>query len=173
MLRVAALSLDRESAFRKMVKDYLAHDPENGNFYSKGIGDFAAYVRRLEHDEAGVDLPDGIVPCSHRWLFTEDDEIGAIVRIRHTIDHPFLNSVGGHIGYDVPPSQRGKRYAVEALQAGLVVARKLGIDEVLVCADADNIASCRTIERCGGVLEKEFISEHWPTPVRRYWVKTR
>ncbi len=171
-MKAWAPSEEFERGFRAMVDDYLAHDPENGESYIKGVLNFASYVERLRLDEEGIDMPEGLVPCTHRWLIDSSGNICAVVRIRHHIDHPFLNSVGGHIGYDVPFSQRGNRYAMAALQAGLLVARERGLDEVLVCADAENAASCRTIERCGGLLEKEFLSEYWPIPVRRYWVKT-
>ncbi len=171
-MEVRQPSEEFEGAFRALVDDYLSHDPENGESYIEGIKNFSAYVRRLKLDEEGVDMPEGLVACTHRWLVDSDGNIVAVVRTRHHIDHPFLNSVGGHIGYDVPFSQRGNRYSIEALRAGLEVANELGLSEVLVCADAENAASCRTIERCGGVLEKEFLSEHWPIPVRRYWIST-
>lgn len=170
-MRAVQLSLEYEEAFLAMVDDYRLNDPANGESYLDGFLDFGGYASRLVLDELGINMPEGLVPCTHRWLLTDSGEIGAIVRIRHTIDHPFLNSVGGHIGYDVPPAQRGKRYSIAALLHGIDVARELGLTEVLVCADADNEASCRTIVRCGGVLEKEFLSEHWPTPVRRYWIQ--
>lgn len=156
-----------------MLDDYDALDPENGGSYSFARTNFAAYIRGLHDEEQGFNLSVGYVPCSHRWLLDEIGDIAAIVRIRHNIDTPFLNSVGGHIGYDVPPSQRGKRYSIAALNAGLKEAKEIGLARVLVCADASNVASCRTIEGCGGVLEKEFMSEHWPTPVRRYWIETK
>jgi predicted acetyltransferase len=51
----------------------------------------------------------------------------------------------------------------------LVEARAaLGVDRVLIPCLADNLASARTIERNGGVLEGIRDGEHGP--VRRYWV---
>jgi predicted acetyltransferase len=44
----------------------------------------------------------------------------------------------------------------------------LGVDRVLVPCLADNVASARTIEHCGGVLEGIRTTEHGP--VRRYWI---
>jgi len=152
-----------------MLADYSANDPENGEWYETGRADFAAYVRHLEDQEAGRPLPEGLVPCSHRWLI-QDGEIVAIVRIRHHIDTPFLREEGGHIGYDVPPRYRGRRFAVAALQSGLEVARKLGLSSVRMFANTDNPASWRTIERCGGVLEAERYSDHYACLVRRYRV---
>lgn len=152
-----------------MLDDYDARDPENGASYAEARNDFPAYVRRLQDDERGVGLAGDRVPESHRWL-VEDGEIVAIVRVRHHIHHPHLAQIGGHIGYDVPPSQRGRGHAVAALRAGLARAAELGIPRVLVCADAANLASWRAIERCGGVLEREFFAPTENLLVRRYWI---
>ena len=168
-LKVIEPSLDYEDAFLRLLADYEHNDPENGGSYLFAATNFELYVRGLYDEEAGFNLPEGIVPCSHRWLVDEDGNILAVVRVRHTLENPFLSEVGGHIGYDVPPSQRGHRYAMTVLKAGLETAKEIGLKQVLVCCDANNIPSRKTIENCGGVLEKEFYSEYWPIPVRRYW----
>lgn len=52
------------------------------------------------------------------------------------------------------------------LRAVLPLARDLGIDAALLTCDADNLASRRTIERNGGVLEDVRGQK------QRYWVPT-
>ncbi len=47
-------------------------------------------------------------------------------------------------------------------------ARSLGLDRVLAVCAVDNVASVRTIERCGGVFEG--IADTRFGPVRRYWI---
>jgi predicted acetyltransferase len=153
--------------FLDMLADYQRRDPANGAFYQAATADFQAYLLRLEQDEQGVDLPVGYVPCSHRWLIA-GDALVAVVRIRHHISNPYLSAEAGHIGYDVAPSWRRLGYGIAALQAGLAVARKLQIPRVLLCADSDNPASWRTIERCGGTLECEELSVHAAKTFRRY-----
>jgi predicted acetyltransferase len=49
-------------------------------------------------------------------------------------------------------------------------ARKLGLDRVLIVCEGGNIASAKTIEHHGGVLEDARHTEHGV--MRRYWVKT-
>lgn len=49
-------------------------------------------------------------------------------------------------------------------------ARKLGIDRVLVTCDDDNVASARTMEANGGVLENKLYVESEKQTVRRYWI---
>ena len=154
-----------------MLDDYRAHDPENGEYYAPARDDFSAYVQRLLDEEQGINLPVGVVPCSHRWIFNEFDACVGVVRIRHNIDTEFLTNEAGHIGYDVAPSFRGRGYGVVCLQAGLGVARELGIDRVLLYADTDNPASWKVIERCGGILDDERSSPHYGVLVRRYWIQ--
>lgn len=60
-------------------------------------------------------------------------------------------------------------YATEILRQSLIVARAVGIDRVLVTCDEGNVASARTIERCGGVLESVVAIDGGPAK-RRYWI---
>ena len=120
--------------------------------------------------ERGIDLPKDSVPSSNRWLIDEAGEIVGVVRVRHNIDTPFLAEEAGHIGHDVPPGKRGRGYGEACLRAGLAEARRLGLPGVLLRASADNLASLRIIEACGGVFEREFQSEFFGCVVRRYWI---
>ena len=164
------LDQTHHSAFLCMLDDYAANDPEPGKSYEKGRESFDTFLQYLDFDERGIDLPAGIVPCSHRWLIDEDGEIVGIVRTRHSIDTPLLFDEVGHIGYDVPPAHRGNGYGIKSLEAGLQAARDVGLTKVLVCADEANPPSWRTIERCGGVFERSYWSDYWNCQVRRYWI---
>ncbi len=154
-----------QAAFLQMLDDYEAHDPENARQYRAARSDFADYVRSLLEDERGWI---GVVPCSHRWLVSSKGAIVGMVRVRHQLLTEFLANEVGHIGYDVPPSWRGRGLGVAALRAGLDHARELGLAQVILYADTDNPASWRTIERCGGVLESEHHSSYYHCLVRRY-----
>ena len=160
-----------ESAFVAMVADFDAHDPQHAGFYAAAKTDFARYVRELLDEERGVNLKEGWVPCTHRWLVEPNGAVVGVTRLRHHIDTPFLASEAGHIGYDVAPSSRGKGYGVLALEVALREARRLGIDRVLLVADESNAASRRVIERCGGELEAVVFSQHWNQRVCRYWIQ--
>lgn len=118
---------------------------------------------RLFAWESYADFLDMIVTDvtnSSRWVnstlffFMQDDGILGAIQIRHHIDHPHLRESGGHIWYSLRPSARGKWYAQEMLSLGLIEAKKLGIDTVMISAHEDNPASWRTIESCGWILQK-------------------
>ena len=43
-----------------------------------------------------------------------------MIDIRHHINHPVLSTIGGHIGYSIRPSERGKGIGTEMLKKALV-----------------------------------------------------
>ena len=125
---------------------------------------FAAWVHkrlRLIHP-AGNPCPDA-KHGSPRWIVEDGRVLGGIV-LRHVFDDDI-----GQIGYGVRPSARRRGLAGWALGEMLKEARALGLDRVLIPCLADNIASARTIERNGGVLERIRDTEHGRR-VRRYWI---
>jgi predicted acetyltransferase len=172
LMIVTKLGLRHREAFQRMLEDYASYDPKNGEFYARRREDFPAYVQSLDDEEHGLNIRSGWVPCSHRWLLDDMGAIVGIVRVRHNLNNPFLAEEIGHIGYDVPPSFRGRGYGIACLQVGLDTARTLHLERVLVCADTDNPASWRVIEHCGGVLEVERYSPHYKKMFRRYWIET-
>jgi predicted acetyltransferase len=133
---------------------------------------FADWVARLL-DAENAPEKDGIVPCTFRWITEGSRYVGAIA-FRHHLTPALLNS-GGHIGYGVRPSDRGRGAATWALQelcARLSAqAEPDGIlpNRVLLTCDDSNAASAKTIERCGGVLEDVRTDEDGRL-FRRYWI---
>jgi len=128
---------------------------------------FAAWVERLrrESDPSTV-MEEGLVHATYWWIVDDVGYLGAI-SLRHTLND-FLLRAGGHIGYGVRPSARRRGLATWALGAVLPEARALGLERVLVTCDDANVASARTIESNGGVLEDVRETELGQT--RRYWI---
>jgi predicted acetyltransferase len=125
---------------------------------------FAAWVTRLnDQSDPAKPLEPGRVHCTYRWIVEDDRVLGAIA-LRHE-----LNGFG-HIGYGIRPSARRRGLATWALGRILGEARSLGLDRVLVICAVDNLASARTIEHQGGVLDE--IRDTELGVVRRYWIKT-
>ncbi len=127
------------------------------------------YFARVEGMRAGTLATRSGVPMSTFWLLDDADEIIGVSGLQHRLT-PSLRQFGGHIGYAVRPSARGRGFGTALLAATLAEAREMGIDEVVVTCDADNIPSRRVIERCGGVLEAEERVPQWPVLVRRYLI---
>ena len=157
-------------AFLAMLDDFAEHDPHNTDYYAPARDDFEAYVRSLIDEERGLNLRDGWVPCTHRWLVTSDNAVAGVTRLRHCLDTPFLLQDGGRIGYDVAPAYRGRSYGHIALRVSLQEAARRGISRVLLYASEDNPASRAVIERAGGVLGSVAYSEFWKERVCKYWL---
>lgn len=168
-----APDIGREAAFLEMLADFEANDPGNAPFYAIARTDFGAYVQSLLDEEQGLNLREGWVPCSHRWLLDEADRLVGVTRLRHHIDTPFLAENGGHIGYDVAPSHRGRGFGTYALRVALDLAAERGLTRVLLYAAETNTPSRAVIERCGGVLEAIRYSEVWDERLCKYWVAVR
>lgn len=128
---------------------------------------FSAWVGRLaDKGDVSVPVAPGRVHADYWWIAEDDTYLGCIT-LRHGLND-FLLRVGGHVGYAVRPSARGRGLAAWALRSLLPRARELGLERLLVtCAD-DNAASARTIENVGGSLED--VRENELRRTRRYWI---
>ena len=81
---------------------------------------------------------------------------GCDLRIGHN-DKTYL---GGNIGYAVNEEYRGHHYAAKACELLFMLARKHGMDHVIITCDPVNAASNRTCERLHGeYLETADIPE--------------
>lgn len=61
---------------------------------------------------------------------------------------------GGNIGYRVEEPYRGRHYAGKACHLLFGLARRHGLDFLIITCNPDNVASRRTCEYAGGVLER-------------------
>lgn len=131
--------------------------------------DFDTYFSEIESRAAGSDLSPGRVPESQFWLVSESRILGRS-KLRHHLNAA-LEKEGGHIGYDIRPSERRKGLGTLILKLTLEKARTIGLERVLVTCDADNAGSAKVIENNGGILVSEGVSEKTERPILRYWIR--
>ena len=112
----------------------------------------------------------GVAVPSHVYVAVRksDDKVVGVIDLRHHINHPILGTWGGHCGYSVRPSERGKGYAKEMLRLNLQNAKAMGIEKLLVTCNVNNVASEKTILANGGVFEKTIDVDG--ETMKRYWV---
>lgn len=163
-----------KDSFLQAVKEYASMEAgEREKIYQKEVQEqgenLPAYIKKLAGESEGKNLPEGFVPQSTYWLIDGDEFIGRI-NIRHTLT-PHLLKEGGHIGYYIRPSKRKQGYGKKILELALPLAKKLGIDRVLVTCDVNNTGSRKIIESSGGKLEDIIeISKERPQKCR-YWIE--
>lgn len=166
-LRLIDPTPDLELEFREMAAEWQEAGVDK---HADASGDFAAYVETLERQKDAQELPPNRVPASTFWLVAADGRIVGTSRLRHWLV-PHLEVEGGHIGYDVRPSERKQGYGTVLLALTLEKARDLGLAEVLVTCDRDNVASVRVIEKNGGREIGRGISDRTGKVVNRYRIE--
>ena len=100
------------------------------------------------------------VQASTYFSVRADGVVVGCIELRHTLNES-LAVIGGHIGFSVIPEERRNGYATEMLKLVLAVAKRTGID---------NIASCKTVEKCGGKKEQEDAFVLDSEPYYKYWI---
>jgi predicted acetyltransferase len=131
--------------------------------------DFPKMVGRLRGFSVGREVPEGFTAHSTYWLVRNGVEVVGVSNFRHTLT-PRLERDGGHIGYGVRPSTRGKGYGSILLAKTLAVAKSWGLAKVLLTVRKTNIASIQVIVRNGGVLESEAHIREKDEILQKYWI---
>ena len=136
----------------------------------QGSKTYGQFLRKRRDFAEGRHLPDGYVPGSKYFLLEEgSSKILGVIDIRHRLNDHLLNNPGGHIGYAVAPGERRKGYATRQLGLALEICKEMGISPVLVTCNKENIASAKVIQKNGGVLEDERVTQEGKV-FQRYWI---
>ncbi len=165
-LRLVEPNEGLRDAFLEMARDWQQAGEDR---YAAALEDFPAYLRRLRDYARGIGLKPGHVPETTYWLLRGEETIVGVGRLRHRLTLA-LRELGGHIGYDIRPSERRKGYGTALLGLTLREARARGLRRVLLTCDDDNVASARIIEKNGGVLADRVRPAGHDELWRRYWI---
>ncbi|MDU3952188.1 MAG: GNAT family N-acetyltransferase [Staphylococcus epidermidis] len=107
------------------------------------------------------------VPTTTLFYFKDSIIIGA-VDIRHQLNDK-LSNIGGHVGYGVAKSYRGKGYATILLEKALDELKTLNVEVVLMTCNPLNFASQTVMKKCGGYQIESYIKKNGK-PVHRYHI---
>lgn len=153
---------DRKDDAVDYIREFYEYDSDiNGaGGLHRYLDDYGGWLKKLEADYNRV--PDGErVPARTYFLVRESDvRIVGMINIRLALNEK-LRRYGGHIGYSIRPTERGKGYNKINLYLGLKICEKYGIDSVFMDADLDNPASWKTMEALGGVRIRQYFDDEF------------
>jgi predicted acetyltransferase len=127
---------------------------------------FESYLLALRQRESHP--APGRVPESVCWLVEGDHFLGR-ASLRHRLNSN-LREIGGHIGYEIRPTERQKGFGRLLCKLTLEQAWVLGLERAMITCDETNVASRKIIEANGGVYEKSVAPAGHGVGVRHYWV---
>lgn len=97
-----------------------------------------------------------------------DNKIVGAINVRWNLSEVMLK-FGGHIGYGIRPTERRKGYNKINLYLGMLEAKKLGLNKVMLDCDVNNLGSDRTLKALGGQLERTEIDPSDGILTNVYW----
>ena len=162
--------IEPNKEYQKSFENYVSiyrkiNDDHYFNKYKKALENFQDYLNDIYNYSKGNDLPHGEVITSTFWLIDKKEVVG-VVRIRHQDVE-----CAGHIGYDISPNCRNKGYGNRILQLALEKAVKIGIKEVVLTCNIDNIASKKIIEKNNGKLLSTIYDEEEDEYLYKYIIR--
>ena len=98
-----------------------------------------------------------------------DNKIIGTINIRWNLTEE-MKQFGGNIGYGIRPTERRKGYNKINLYLGLIEAKKIGLDKVMLDCDVENLGSSKTMEALGGELERTEIDPYDGILTSVYWI---
>lgn len=165
--------LPAEESWQNQILAYRTEFQQRGEVLHgcAGLGQapsFAAWLQAVRNNSREETVGDGLVPASNFLAVRQaDNRLIGFIDIRRRLNESLLQ-FGGHIGFSVRPCERRQGYAKEMLSLALSKCRAYGLRRVLITCRKENIASARTIQSCGGILENEVFKEG--ELYQRYWI---
>ena len=155
---------DKETILSMMAEFEETRSAHDGGFWDAEAFVYEDWLESNRNMEMGLGIPEGWVPAVQLVAFARDGQSVGFLNLRLRLS-AYLLEEGGHIGYSIRPSERGKGYAKEALHQGLQVAKEKNIHRALVTCSTENPASRAVILANGGQLEDVR------NGTERYWIE--
>lgn len=159
-LNLKKLSINDGHEIYEMLQE-IPYD-ENGflnDVNGATLEELKAWLIKRDNESKGIGIREGRVPQSFFWLYADEVPVG-YGKIRHRLTERLIDD-GGHMGYSIRPSERGKGYGKLQLKFLLERAKEIGIDKVLLTIHSNNINSLEVAMKNGGIIEKQDENKCW------------
>ena len=139
------------------IREFLGYgsDINGAGGLHRFLDDYEGWLKKLDLDYIQVPNEERVPARTYFLVRESDSRIVGMINIRLALNKR-LSHYGGHIGYSIRPTERGKGYNNVNLYLGLKVCRKYGIERIFMDADLENPASWKTMEAFGGVRIREY-----------------
>lgn len=168
-------SLDRKNEIIDYINEFVEHKSDiNGTGSLDKILDGYTFEQALEsclnmqYEEYAKKF--GRCPGKTFLLIRKNDnKIIGTINVRWNLTEK-VKQFGGNIGYGIRPTERRKGYNKMNLYLGLIEAKKIGLDKVMLDCDVENLGSSKTMEVLGGKLERTEIDPYDGILTSVYWI---
>ncbi len=159
-LKYETPSIERKEDALDYIKEHYKYNSNiNGSGgIQKYLDDYEGWLKKLEEDYNTIPNEEKVPKITYFLVRENDNKIVGMINIRLILNDK-LKKLGGHIGYGIRPSERGKGYNKINLYLGLKVLQKYGIKDAMLSCNKDNLASWKTIVSLGGKLVNEFYDD--------------
>ena len=169
-------SLARKAEAIEYIEEHIKNNADiNGDGGMHHILEDTTYEEWLKENKRMKDkeyaYSKNTCPGEPFFLIRENDnKIVGMIKLRHELNE-YMKKFGGHIGYGIRPSERGKGYNKINLYLGLLKVKELyDLDYVMLDCDVDNLPSDRSIRALGGEFEREDTDPYDGALVNVYWI---
>ena len=155
MIQLIRPSINYEKEIEEFKQEFILNG-EKSIPGSELLDKMKSFSEWLEYVSRNADIN----TVSNDWVVTDtyiaidDSCVVGIICLRYELND-FLKDFG-HVGYSVRPSKRNKGIATLMLKNVLKLANNIGLEYLQLSAFEDNVASCKTIEKCGGVFLRSY-----------------
>lgn len=123
-------------------------------------GDYPSWLERMRKFWDGIG--DGDYPHEHLFFVKKDGQLIGATSIRHHLTYC-------SIAYGIAPEFRNRGYGRKTLRLILSEAGRMQLKKVRITCDADNVASQKIIESCGGIFDQREYKKN--ILINIYWLE--
>ena len=167
-------SMERKNEIKEYINEFVKYKSNiNGTGSLDKILDGYTFEQALERclNMENREYAEKIGRCPGKTFLLirkNDNKIVGTINIRWNLNEAMLR-FGGHIGYGIRPTERRKGYNKINLYLGMIEAKKVGLNKVMLDCDVNNAGSDRTLKALGGELERTEVDPSDGILTNVYW----